>query len=294
MFLKRQLMNLTGKVFSRLTVIKRIEKHRYTCKCSCGNLTNTTHSDLVTGNTKSCGCLQKERTSQARLIDLTNKRFGRLKVLYREGIRNGYASWKCLCDCGNTKIIVGGSLRNGGTTSCGCYQKEITGKKNTKNLIGKKFGKLIVISRKGIYNKTGQIIWECKCKCGRMSFPLGTNLLLGSTTSCGYCNGSVSKSGTLFLDYLEEIFGIKIRREYKIKRFRFDGKIKNILIEVDGSYWHQNMEERENRKDKLAKEKGFKVVRCNVDDMRKSKEKAFYYKNKFVKIFKENYIGTRL
>lgn len=56
--------DLSGKNFGRLTVIKflRIEKHRaiWLCKCECGNLTEVTTSRLTSGNTKSCGCLQKE------------------------------------------------------------------------------------------------------------------------------------------------------------------------------------------------------------------------------------------
>lgn len=31
---------------------------------------------------------------------------------------------RCLCDCGNTKDVLLRSLRSGGTTSCGCAQKE--------------------------------------------------------------------------------------------------------------------------------------------------------------------------
>ena len=30
--------------------------------------------------------------------------------------------WLCACECGNKKVILGKSLRNGSTTSCGCYQ----------------------------------------------------------------------------------------------------------------------------------------------------------------------------
>lgn len=34
------------------------------------------------------------------------------------------AMWKCRCKCGNEIIVSGKSLRQGNTTSCGCYQKE--------------------------------------------------------------------------------------------------------------------------------------------------------------------------
>lgn len=61
----------------------------------------------------------------SRLIDLTGMRFGRLVVLekvHRDGITNAF--WKCKCDCGKETTVISKSLRNGGTTSCGCYRSE--------------------------------------------------------------------------------------------------------------------------------------------------------------------------
>lgn len=59
-------------------------------------------------------------------IDLKGKVFGRLTVLYRDGCSPSYESkWRCLCSCGKEKTIVGASLRNGSTSSCGCFSKEV-------------------------------------------------------------------------------------------------------------------------------------------------------------------------
>ncbi len=53
--------------------------------------------------------------------EITGEKFGKLKVLKRAGSsKNGLAMWECLCECGKIKNIVGTSLRNGNTTSCGC------------------------------------------------------------------------------------------------------------------------------------------------------------------------------
>ena len=61
--------DLTGKIFSRLTVIERTNKRRhgqvvYRCKCECGNFTEVLRQSLVEGYTKSCGCLQSEIASK--------------------------------------------------------------------------------------------------------------------------------------------------------------------------------------------------------------------------------------
>jgi len=60
-------------------------------------------------------------------IDLTNRKFGRWTAIERVGTdKRGYATWLCKCICGNTKIVGGEYLRNGSSSSCGCYQREIT------------------------------------------------------------------------------------------------------------------------------------------------------------------------
>ena len=56
--------DITGQRFGMLTVLKRAgtNKHRkalWKCKCDCGRTTVVSSVDLVTGNTKSCGCLGK-------------------------------------------------------------------------------------------------------------------------------------------------------------------------------------------------------------------------------------------
>ena len=60
-------INLTGLRFSKLTVIERegskSGKPLWSCLCDCGNNITTLGESLRSGNTKSCGCLQKERAS---------------------------------------------------------------------------------------------------------------------------------------------------------------------------------------------------------------------------------------
>lgn len=53
-----------GERFGMLTVMKRVGTNKFRkalwqCKCDCGKTVDVSSVDLVTGNTKSCGCLGK-------------------------------------------------------------------------------------------------------------------------------------------------------------------------------------------------------------------------------------------
>ena len=66
------------------------------------------------------------------LIDLTGQRFGKIVVVKKteKKTKGNVWKWECLCDCGNTKEILGHSLRMGITRSCGCLAKEKVAAKN--------------------------------------------------------------------------------------------------------------------------------------------------------------------
>lgn len=57
---------MIGKIYERLTVIEDTNKRTkqrskiWLCSCVCGNLIEVPTSSLVSGNTKSCGCLHKD------------------------------------------------------------------------------------------------------------------------------------------------------------------------------------------------------------------------------------------
>lgn len=61
-------------------------------------------------------------------IDLIGERFGRLTVIEKGGYLYGNRrAWLCACECGETKVIYGASLRQGKTRSCGCLKDEVSG-----------------------------------------------------------------------------------------------------------------------------------------------------------------------
>lgn len=64
----KQLINLIGSSFGRLTVLERgPNKGRracWVCRCSCGEVTLVTSEHLRNGKTRSCGCLRRENSKQ--------------------------------------------------------------------------------------------------------------------------------------------------------------------------------------------------------------------------------------
>lgn len=123
---------------SKITVLRRVEDYispkgyhttQWECQCNCGNIFISSASRIKSGETKSCGCLQKEIAHLMTFKDLTGQKFGKLTVLYRT---DDYIAtdgkhrmmWRCICDCGNECDVLGGSLTFGATRSCGCLQRE--------------------------------------------------------------------------------------------------------------------------------------------------------------------------
>ena len=63
----------------------------------------------------------------SKLKDLLGYRSGRLVVIARvENTKFGQAQWLCLCDCGQTIVVLASSLRSRKrpTRSCGCLRRE--------------------------------------------------------------------------------------------------------------------------------------------------------------------------
>ena len=96
------------------------------CQCECGQVFSSLGASIRNGKVKSCGCLQKERTSQANQKDLTGQVFGKLTVLKNTKTINtkGLYLWECQCSCGNKVIKDTNSLSCGHVNSCGCSKSK--------------------------------------------------------------------------------------------------------------------------------------------------------------------------
>ena len=90
--------DLSGMFFGRLKVIRENGRTKdrhilWECQCKCGNKVNVSSRELVTGHTKSCGCLQKDIIRSMR---------------YKHGDRDSrlYSVWKTMkkrCENKNCK-----------------------------------------------------------------------------------------------------------------------------------------------------------------------------------------------
>lgn len=117
--------DLTGQKFGRLTIQEWAGNGKWQCLCECGNIVLVQTDNLKNGNTKSCGCYQKEQASKTNFKDLAGQRFGKLTVIERvENDRFDHVNYKCQCDCGSITIVDVNNLRSGTTSSCGCLKSK--------------------------------------------------------------------------------------------------------------------------------------------------------------------------
>ena len=131
-----KLIDLTGKTFGKLTVIEHCGKikgnseHYWKCQCECGNETLVKGSSLRSGNTKSCGCgkydgIKKYNMDQSEKSKiLIGEKFGKLTVIedigFKQQVEGHSRRWyRCQCECGNIKEVMGNLLKQGQSLSCG-------------------------------------------------------------------------------------------------------------------------------------------------------------------------------
>ena len=118
-------IDLTGQRFGRLVALYRAENKKkqtmWACKCDCGNTCTVSAGALKSCHTLSCGCLQRENTSNKNKKDITGLHINHIfvegfyKVLYR---RRSY--YNCICDCGKRFIASRDDIVGEHIKSCGC------------------------------------------------------------------------------------------------------------------------------------------------------------------------------
>lgn len=125
--------------------------------------------------------------------DITGQRFGKLVAIKRIGIsKDKRATWLFKCDCGTEKEIEIVRVLHRNLKDCGCLK---IGRMN--NITGKIFGRLTAIELIGASPK-GHAVWLFACDCGVQKEIIASEVLKGSTKSCGclrYENSCMSKHG---------------------------------------------------------------------------------------------------
>lgn len=251
-------LEMVGKKFGKLLVLEPGKyynnKYYWKCKCDCGNIIETSESNLVSGRSTQCTVCGHKSSGNKKANELIKigDRFGKVIVLEKvknKNPKNTKATYKCKCDCGNIFITTGDLLRKGITTSCGCYRKE---KLIDTSIIGKKFGMLTIVDVDSIRKNKKYV--KCKCDCGNITIKRYDSLKNGDILSCG-CLGE--SFGERKIEEILNNLSITNKRQYmfddllneeKTAKLRFDSAVKSRngkklygLIEYDGVQHYQEV-----------------------------------------------------
>lgn len=116
--------DMAGQKFGLLTAKEYVGRDKFNnalwrCECECGGEKIVSRKKLISGDTRSCGCIHEKQ--------IEGQRFGRLVAIKKVG-RNAHRNnlWLCKCDCGNEAEVSASALVGGHTNSCGCLMRETT------------------------------------------------------------------------------------------------------------------------------------------------------------------------
>ncbi len=189
--------DIKGQTFGEWTVLEYVGNHFWKCECSCGTISSIHSYSLRSGGSKSCG----HNTTSKQLEDLTGQEFNEWTVLKYIGD----SAWECKCSCGTVSKVAAYDLKQGNSRNCGHNRH-----KPYNDLTEMKFGELKVLKYlcKNIY--------LCECSCGTQKEIMGSNLLNGSTVSCG------CKHATIYTEDFLRAFILNYTNKHGEKPFTRD------------------------------------------------------------------------
>ena len=159
--------DLIGKRFGRL----KVTSFGYTsswnsyweCVCDCGKEVYVRRGNLISGNSKSCGCLNEElKTKRKMFDDISGKVFGIMMAIEMVGKdeRNN-AKWRARCiKCGKERISLAANLKGGTAQSCPC-QERIRPAMHKIEEAGQRYGMLEIIRYEGT-DEDQLALWVCQ------------------------------------------------------------------------------------------------------------------------------------
>lgn len=180
----RKRLDHTDKVYNYLKGIRDTGKLGrngdtiWEWKClRCGKVTEKRAVNVVSGRTKSCGCLKHK----ARAEDQTGKVYNYLIGLDRASpIGKGSVKWNWKCTlCGTVITTASKKVKSGYTMACWrCLEK-------IRDFKGKRFNQLEGI-KFSHYTKENYKMWRWKClKCGEETLQLPYAVIRSYVKDCG-------------------------------------------------------------------------------------------------------------
>lgn len=217
--LKKQIKDLTGQRFGKLTVISDTGRAYqgntiWHCRCDCGNEVDVIGRSLTSGNTRSCGCLNfVPRPAPPDAVNGTrasmlNKTLPSSNTSGIKGVSwcKRSRDWEAYIKFQGRHFHLGHyddiaeaeKVRKHAEsllfdefldfyTELTLYDKEEKkAGRPPKNIRGQRFGKLTALYPTG-KRKNTTVVWRCQCDCGALVDVKLNHLTSGHTSSCQTC-----------------------------------------------------------------------------------------------------------
>lgn len=271
---KERRVDITGKKYGMLTVISMADDYispsgvhlsRCKCICECGNETIVNMSGLVSGTTKSCGCLNrtagllKDIPSLARKYDYEKNEALGLEFNKLTARTSRKIWWKCE-DCGNSWFATIASQNDKIQHGCPYCSGRlvIKGKNDLESQFPEiaeewDYDKNKEFAPDSISCKSGIKIWW-RCNEGH-SWKASVGNRTHNKSCCPQCNienvNSFCEQAVYF--YVKQAFPDSINSDYHLG-VELDIYIpsKKVAIEYDGEAWHKTSKRLKNDEKKGA------------------------------------------
>jgi hypothetical protein len=120
--------NKRYKTFTAISFFKRKDKIYWVCKCDCGFEKIIYSSNLRRGHFLSCSCDPESRNHISKDHEGETHYMWHIKERVSDNKKGVYH--RCVCDCGNEKVVEVDNILRAYSKCCGCL-----GKENIKNYV---------------------------------------------------------------------------------------------------------------------------------------------------------------
>lgn len=228
---------------SGLVFIKRLTSKKATFKCHCGELFDTSISDVKMNKSKSCGCHKTKSHYRVNMeyLDIINIDTNIKFIEFTDSEKYQKRKCKALCHCGKEFINNLTQIKSGRIKSCGCLRGKA-------GIIKYQEGEVLANNIKFVadipYKDNDNRKALMECHCGKLFTSCLSEVKSGKIISCGCARNEVaSKSERELTSYIKKYYKYPIK--LNDRKLLGNGKEldiylpdKNIAIEFNGLYWH--------------------------------------------------------